>query len=80
MAPSLLTHQFQAEPYRGSCRVVAIIGRLDLGYASNPDASSYLFKSAGHTLRQHFIAEFAPLSWGEQPKDTHIPDRHEREG
>ena len=29
-------HQFQAEPYRCSCRVASIIERIDLGYASNP--------------------------------------------
>ena len=28
-------HQFQAEPYRCSCRVASIIERIDLGCASN---------------------------------------------
>ena len=33
--PSLFTHQFQAKPYRCSRRVASIIGRIDLGCASN---------------------------------------------
>ena len=31
----LLTHQFQAEPYRCSRRVASIIERIDLGWGSN---------------------------------------------
>jgi hypothetical protein len=34
--PSLLTHQFQANPYRCSRRVASIIERIDLGCGSNP--------------------------------------------
>jgi len=34
--PSLLTHQFQAEPCRCSRRVGSIIERIDLGCVSNP--------------------------------------------
>ena len=33
--PSLLTHQFQAKPCRGSRRGASIIERIDLGCASN---------------------------------------------
>jgi hypothetical protein len=34
--PSLFTHQFQAKPYHCSRRVASIVGRIDLGGASNP--------------------------------------------
>ena len=33
--PSLLTHQLQAEPCRGSRRVAPVIGLIDLGYPSD---------------------------------------------
>ena len=32
-SPFLFTHQFQAEPCRGSCRVASIVERIDLGCA-----------------------------------------------
>ena len=32
-SPFLFTHQFQAEPCRGSCRVATIVERIDLGCA-----------------------------------------------
>ena len=32
-SPFLFTHQFQAEPCRGSCRVASIVERMDLGCA-----------------------------------------------
>ena len=41
-------HQFQAEPYRCSCRVASIIERIDLGYACNLHACSHLFDSTNY--------------------------------
>jgi hypothetical protein len=48
--PSLLTHQFQAEPCRCSRRVASIIELIDLGCASNLMRVHHLFDSCIHNI------------------------------